>query len=181
MPPIFIGIASATYAILTIIAFYKNRSQFNAILSSNKVPSNRFLRLMCLAGVEVLFNIPLSLYGIYLQAHTIPLYPWISWANVHSYFFRVDQFPSLLWRNPKNHTAELSLESTRWSVVFCAFVFFAFFGFADEARKNYRYAFQSVAKRVGISTGSFGSGLTSFGAFGSSGCVSFCCVERSVR
>jgi len=53
------------------------------------------------------------------------------------------------------------LELSRWSVIFCAFLFFGFFGFADEARKNYRFAFQSVAKCVGISSVSFGGGLHS--------------------
>ncbi|KAF8809922.1 STE3-domain-containing protein [Phlegmacium glaucopus] len=170
LPPLFIGIVSGVYATLTIIAFCKNRSQFNAMLSSySKMTSNRFLRLMCLAGVEVMFTVPVCIYAIVLQTQTLPLYPWISWANVHSYFDRADQFPALLWRDPRNRIGEISIESTRWDVVFCAFVFFIFFGFADEARKNYRSAYQSVAKRIGISTGSFGSGLTSFGVFGSNG------------
>jgi len=56
----------------------------------------------------------------------------------------------------------ISLETTRWFVILCAVVFFAYFGFADEARKNYRAAFGSVAKRVGLSTGgSFSSTLWS--------------------
>jgi pheromone a factor receptor len=42
----------------------------------------------------------------------------------------------------------------------CAFVFFAFFGFAEEARQNYRRVFTSLAGRVGY--------LTSSGTFGAS-------------
>jgi pheromone a factor receptor len=164
LPPIFIGLFSGTYAVLTIIAFYKNHAQFKAMLSgSQNVTSNRFIRLMCLASVELLFNIPLSLYGISLEAPQ-PLNPWISWQNIHSNFSRVELIPALIWRN--NRETEIALELNRWAVVFCAFIFFAFFGFADEARKNYRYAFQSVAKRVGISTVSFGSGLSSSGFLG---------------
>ena len=59
------------------------------------------------------------------------------------------------------------------AVVFCAFHFFIFFGFADEARKNYRYAFQSVAKRVGLSTASsttYVNGINSLD-YGFEGCV----------
>jgi pheromone a factor receptor len=39
---------------------------------------------------------------------------------------------------------EIGVELPRWSIVFCVFGFFVFFGFADDVRKNYRYAFQSV-------------------------------------
>jgi len=37
--------------------------------------------------------------------------------------------------------------------VFCAFVFFVFFGFADEARRNYRIVYISFAKKIGLLTG----------------------------
>jgi len=168
LPPIFIGLVSATYSILTIIAFHKNRSQFSALLSANSnATPNRFIRLMLLASVEVLFTIPIALWNIAIDTKIHPLFPWISWASVHADFSRVDQFPSLLWR--ANFTNEMGLELTRWAVVFCAFVFFAFFGFADEARKNYRFAYQSIAKRVGMSTTSFGTGITSTGFLGSNG------------
>ena len=170
IPSIVIGLFAATYSILTIISFQKNRSQFMSLLSSNSnVTSDRFLRLMFLASVEVLFDIPLNLYGISTSAH-VPLNPWISWENVHSNFSRVPLVPSVIWRS--NRDEEIALELSRWSVIFCAFLFFGFFGFADEARKNYRFAFQSVAKRVGISTASFGNGLHSFGFTDSDGCVS---------
>ena len=53
---------------------------------------------------------------------------------------------------------------SRWLVVACGLVFFAFFGFADEAQKHYKIAFASVVKRVGYTTtGStkIGTGITS--------------------
>ncbi|KAJ7854228.1 hypothetical protein B0H13DRAFT_2579110 [Mycena leptocephala] len=51
----------------------------------------------------------------------------------------------------------------------CALLFFAYFGFADEAIKNYRGVFNSVAQRVGYTTGGGGlSGLSSTGCFLSS-------------
>jgi pheromone a factor receptor len=61
----------------------------------------------------------------------------------------------------------LSIEFSRWFLVVCALVFFAFFGFADEARKNYRLAYVSVAKRVGLST----AGTVSTGGSWSTGYV----------
>jgi pheromone a factor receptor len=46
----------------------------------------------------------------------------------------------------------------RWATVACALLFFAYFGFADEVIKNYRGAFNSVAKRMGYSTTVSGMG-----------------------
>ena len=125
---------------------------------------------MCLASVEILFNIPIAAYGLSLQARA-PLNPYISWENVHEDFSRVELIPSLIWQN--NYYMKIALEVPRWAVVFCAFLFFLFFGFADEARKNYRYAFQSVAKRVGLSTASsttYVNGINSLD-YGFEGCV----------
>jgi pheromone a factor receptor len=168
LPPVFIGLVSGTYATLTIIAFYKNRSQCLALLSNDgNASSGRFIRLMCLASADVLFVIPLGLLHIGLQTRANPVYPWISWEYIHIYYSHVDQFPAVIWRS--NPLIVMGLESSRWTVVFCAFVFFGFFGFADEARRHYRLGFQFVAKRVGMSTGSSGSGDTSRGFLGSTG------------
>lgn len=106
---------------------------------------------MALAGVEAACCIPLSITTIVLNATRAPVYPWISWDDTHYGFSRVDQIPAVLWRSDPN--ANTGLEMTRWLVVVCGLVFFAFFGFADEAQKHYKLAFNSVAKRVGLSTG----------------------------
>ncbi|KAE9383748.1 pheromone receptor [Gymnopus androsaceus JB14] len=135
--PLVIGCISATYSILTIRAFMKRRSQFKEILFTNsKLNSNLYIRLMCLAGTEIVFTVPLSCWSIYLNITSQPIEPWNGWADVHSDFSRVDQFPSVI-RHLNEGTA-ISLETTRWFVVVCAIVFFGFFGFADEARKHYR-------------------------------------------
>lgn len=160
LPPIFIGLVSAVYAVLSIIAFNKSRSQFNEMLSShNNLTSNRYVRLMCLAGVELLFTLPLAIYGTvmnYKDGHM----PNFTWASTHEGFSRVDQIPAIYWRNIKM-SAE-GLELSRWSVVVCAIIFFGFFGFADEARKHYRLYASTVAKKVGVTTWStFGGGSSS--------------------
>jgi len=112
---------------------------------------------MMLAGTEVVCTVPIGCYALYLNINQ-QLNPWISWENVHVGFSRVDQFPALIWKNiPLMYS---SLEMTRWLVIACAFIFFAYFGFADEARKNYRSALDSVTKRVGYT--STGSGIFSF-------------------
>jgi pheromone a factor receptor len=43
----------------------------------------------------------------------------------------------------------LALELDRWAIVISAFCFFGFFGFTDEARKNYRLLASTLAKSLG--------------------------------
>jgi hypothetical protein len=54
----------------------------------------------------------------------------------------------------------LSLELYRWTPVFCAFSFFAFFGFAEEARKNYRLLASTLAKLIGYTAFTEGAATT---------------------
>ncbi|KAF9468427.1 pheromone receptor [Collybia nuda] len=165
VPPIVIGLISAVYSILAIRAFNKSRSQFKELMSSNKnLNTNRYIRLMCLAGIETLLTVPLGCYALYRNILVGQIQPWRGWEDTHLGFSRVDQIPAILWR--MNPDLQGNLEMGRWMSVVCAFIFFFFFGFAEEARKNYRSVVQSVAKRVGVSSGSFSSGM-----FSSSGYV----------
>jgi len=169
--PVVISIMSALYCLSTIRILVKRRADFNQLLAgNNNLNSSRYLRLISLAGFELILGIPLSVYlSLYLNLHQpgtnqSPINPWISWANVHYHFSYVGQFPSIEWKqDPITVTA---IEMTRWSMILCAFIFFGFFGFAQEARKHYRIAFHSVAKRVGYTTIGFTSGLSS--SFGGS-------------
>jgi pheromone a factor receptor len=109
---------------------------------------------MGLAGIEVICTVPLGAYSIYLNVTAEPIQRWVSWANTHYDFSRVGQYPSVVWH--ENQLTVISIQLSRYFIIICALIFFAFFGFADEARRNYRLAYQSVSKRVGISTiGSF--------------------------
>ncbi|KAJ7881505.1 pheromone A receptor-domain-containing protein [Mycena olivaceomarginata] len=110
---------------------------------------------MALASLELLLNFPIATYGLYLTALSEPIVPWISWANTHADFSRVDQVPAIFWR-ANGHTAVI-VELSRWAGVICAFFFFGFFGFAAEARKNYCPAFWAVAKRCGLTPPTNGS------------------------
>lgn len=151
---------------MTIRALMKRRADFNQMLSGmNNLNSSRYFRLMGLAGIELLLGIPWGVYAsLYLNIHSAkgasasPIYPWISWANVHANFGYVGQFPAFEWKALPTNV--VTLELSRWSCVICSFIFFAFFGFAQEARKNYRLMFNSVAKRVGYTTVGF-SGMSS--------------------
>ncbi|KAJ7853001.1 hypothetical protein B0H13DRAFT_2359232 [Mycena leptocephala] len=60
------------------------------------------------------------------------------------------QVPGIYWRADPYSAA--SVETLRWAMVACALLFFAFFAFADEAIKNYRGAFNSMAKCMRYTT-----------------------------
>ncbi|KAJ7753183.1 pheromone A receptor-domain-containing protein [Mycena metata] len=145
-----INLVSAVYCILTLRAFLHRSAQFAQFLSASALTPtpNRYFRLMALASLELLLNLPLASYGLFLTASRSPIAPWVSWANTHADFARVQQVPALFWRSDK-HT-EATVELSRWAGVVCALAFFAFFGFAAEARKHYRMAFWAVGKRVGF-------------------------------
>lgn len=128
----------------------KRRAEFSQFLSYNaSLTVNRYFRLMSLATVELLFNLPLSSYGLYLNATGRPIYKWVSWSNTHFDWYSIDTFPAIVWR--ASRVTVINIELSRWSLVFCALLFFAFFGFAEEAKKNYRRSFWAVMKKLGIS------------------------------
>lgn len=122
------------------------RAQFGQILSSNSsLTVTRYFRLMCLATSEIIFTLPLSAFGLYLNAVATPIYRWKSWSDIHFDWFTIDIYPSQIWRSSRLFTAILELN--RWSLVFCAVIFFAFFGFADEAQRNYHRLYLAIASR----------------------------------
>ena len=132
-----------------ILAFNKNRKQFNELLSGPGLNNHRYVRLMCLAGFGSFTTLTFGTIGL-IRTITNGVNPWLGWADTHVDFSRVDEIPSLLWRASPG--TEASLEFSRWLNVICAFAFFGFFGFADEARKNYRSVAKLLAERIPIST-----------------------------
>lgn len=147
--PLIIGLISACYGALTIHAFMKRRKQFRDLITTNSnLTYSRYWRLMALASVDFCFTLPLALWGFIGPMFWSEVRPWVSWADTHLGYSRVFQFPRFLM----SPVQIASLETTRWAAVLCAFVFFAFFGFADEARKNYRALASNVSKRLGYTT-----------------------------
>lgn len=136
--------------VLSLLAFYKKRSQFQQFLSHTSTMSvSRYFRLMALATTELLCTTPFASYSIYLNLTTTPVNRWISWSDTHFNFSRVEQVPATLWR--LSHQTVISFELSRWMLVVCGLVFFGFFGFAEEARRNYCLAALAMARKFGLS------------------------------
>jgi pheromone a factor receptor len=98
---------------------------------------------MALACTEILCTTPLGTAVTSLNIRQ-GVSPWKSWDDTHFGYSRIDQVPRLLWR--QNRGSVIGLELNRWLAHVCAFVFFMFFGFVQEARRNYRSAFLAVKK-----------------------------------
>ena len=148
--PVVIGCISAVYCVLTLRAFFRRRKQFNELMSSNKnLTFHRYMRLMGLATIEIACTVPLASWNLYMQSRS-PLYVWKGLADLHYDFSRIGQYPAIIWLN--NPLSKAAILFDIWDIIICAFIFFAFFGCAEEARKHYSMAATTVAKRVGLST-----------------------------
>ncbi|THU83830.1 pheromone receptor Rcb3 B45 [Dendrothele bispora CBS 962.96] len=147
--PIVIGLISATYCALTLRSFARRRLEFSQFMSSNKaLTMSRYFRLMALAMTDIMCTTPIAIALVVINLTSAPLEPWRSWEDTHFAFSRVEQIPAVLWRS--NHLVVVGVECTRWLNVVCSLLFFAFFGFADEARKHYRLAFRFIMRLVGV-------------------------------
>ncbi len=135
---------------MNIYLFYMRDRRFRQLLSATpNLSRNRYIRLMAISTTEIFGTIPLGTLYIVRDAKE-GVDPWRGWGYTHDNYSAVYQFPSSVWKN--NSNSVFDLEMYRWSLVLCAFIFFALFGFADEARKNYRRVYTSIASRIGFST-----------------------------
>lgn len=150
---LYISLLSGSQLIITALtlrAFWRRRIQFQELLSSSNsaLSVHRYFRLMLLSCLEIALTIPLSSYSIYVNTAGLTLSPWISWADTHFNFSHVEAIPALVWRSSRTYT--ISVEMSRWLYPCCAFIFFALFGFAEEARRNYKKSFWAVVSVFGF-------------------------------
>jgi pheromone a factor receptor len=131
---------------MAIYTFHKREREFMRVVTSDRgLSGDRYIRLMALSATEILGTIPLGTYFIVYNAKK-DVEPWKSWADTHSHYSTIYQFPGVIWKNDPNMA--IGLEMFRWLLVACAFVFFAFFGLVDEARRHYRLVYAWLAGRI---------------------------------
>lgn len=136
-------------AVLTLRSFWRRRVEFASILSSNtSLTTSRYFRLMLLSCTEMACTVPLGAYSIYANVGGVPIARWTNWADVHFNFGFVQQIPAAVWK--QNHRFLVAVEMGRWIYPCSAMLFFALFGFADEAQRNYAHAYWWIAKFFGI-------------------------------
>ena len=103
---------------------------------------------MTISSVEILGTIPLGTYFI-VSDEKLGVVPWPGWARLHDHYSMVVQVPGSIW---KNSPGSSNVELFRWSLVACAFLFFALFGLSDEAREHYSHLYRFLTRRIGKST-----------------------------
>ena len=131
---------------MNIYLFYTRERRFRQLMSSVGLNRNRYIRLMAISATEILGTIPLGTLIIVKNAK-LGVHPWKGWAKTHEQYSVVYQIPAFIWKNFPDSV--FALEMYRWLLVLCAFLFFALFGFADEARRNYRSVYASITSRIG--------------------------------
>ncbi|TFK65310.1 STE3-domain-containing protein [Pluteus cervinus] len=134
-PPLLFSVIALVYAAMALHHFIQRRLTFAAHLqnSNSALTTNRYLRLIAMAITQMVWGTALTTYILY--ENVFPgLRPWTNWADVHSNFSRVDLFPAFTIP-PYFMTAMMFL----WGAIpASSFIFFVFFGFGEEAMKEYR-------------------------------------------
>jgi pheromone a factor receptor len=132
---------------MAIYAFYKRRRNHMQLISGHN--GGQYLRLMAISATEMLCTVPLGTFYIVMNAKS-SITPWKGWASMHRHYSEVEQIAGFTWKNVPE--AATGLEMFRWSLVACAFLFFALFGLAVEAREQYYCVYKLLAGRISRSS-----------------------------
>ena len=133
---------------MSICAFYMHRRNLTRFISGHN-NGRRYLRLMAISTTGILGTIPLATFSIVFDAK-LGIGPWMGWASMHSHYSEVGQIAGSIWKSVPESV--LALEMFRWSLVACAFIFFALFGLSAEAREKYYRLYKSLTRRMSTSS-----------------------------
>ncbi|KAJ7201248.1 Rcb2.42 [Mycena rebaudengoi] len=146
IPPILISIASIVFGGLALRQFMLRRISFAAHLDASRsaLTTSRYLRLMLMALLEMVWSIAVTSYTLWFTTISIPIRPYISWADVHSNFSRIDTYPTLF-------LPDLVIRAYYflwWLVPVSTLAFVAMFAFGRDAVEEYKKCFSFVANAV---------------------------------
>nr|BDD37067.1 pheromone receptor [Rhizopogon roseolus] len=145
LPPLVFTVATLVYAAIALYHFIRRRMSFAVHLqnSNSALTTHRYLRLMAMAVTEILWGTALTAFNLYNNVES-GLRPWISWQNVHSDWLRIDLFAFL--ELPPSYISSMFL--LWWAMPASAYIFFLFFGFGEEARKEYGKVIRAFRRHV---------------------------------
>jgi len=124
--------------------FIQRRAQFHDVLSTSGFTPSRYIRLMGLAMAELVGVLGINLYILASNAKNLRLRPWISWDYVHSNFKRVDPYPFAVLPQLTINTYYVN-----WAYYpISAVLFFAFFGFGQEAMAQYKKTYHYIRVHI---------------------------------
>lgn len=161
LPPLIITVLTFIYAGLALLHFFRRRMIFTTHLSNSAsgLTPSRYFRLMLMAVAEMVMGLTITALDTWSN-YQYGTREWISWANVHSNFSRVGQYPWIAIPQ-SGRTWNLGMW---WTVPLTSVLFFAFFGFGDEAVKEYKKCGAWI-RRVVFRQGEKGSlGMSNIGS-----------------
>jgi pheromone a factor receptor len=121
--------------------FLLRRMQFTAVLhaSPGGLTTGRYLRLVSLTLVDVTIVIFGALYQMINNFSRIDLSPYGTWQEAHQDFGQIQQFS-------EDVASDVSVNAmTLYLLPLYSFVFFIFFGFGEEAIREYLLLGRMVA------------------------------------
>ncbi|KIO22104.1 hypothetical protein M407DRAFT_79537 [Tulasnella calospora MUT 4182] len=149
LPPILINLVSMVYASFAIRAFLKQRKQFSDFLQSadSGLTIGRYFRLMALAATEIICSLPTSIYVMVTNLKN-GIHPWISWADTHLNFNRVEFMPFGWFK--LYPSAWILINLSRYMLPVCSFLFFVYLGMSGESGTFYRGQSWRLARLLGF-------------------------------
>ncbi|KAJ6451995.1 pheromone receptor Rcb2 B43 [Mycena vitilis] len=146
IPPIILALAALVFAGLALRHFMLRRISFAAHLdaSHSALTTSRYLRLMLMSVIQMVWSLSITAYILWFTLMAVPLRPWTTWADVHSNFSRVDQYPTLFIPQEVLN----SYYASWWVLPASTFIFVAFFAFGREAVEDYKHGLRWVWRCV---------------------------------
>ncbi|KAJ6476698.1 Rcb2.42 [Mycena vitilis] len=145
-PVALVVVLTFIFSALAFRAFYIRRRTFTTFLQDKKssFTAHRYLRLMVITLVLATWEgiVMGIVYGLTFKS---PLRPYTSWADVHSDFSRVDQFPAAFIPSDVLVWTYVSW----WTIPISAFIFFCAFSFGEDAAKEYGPVFRWIGRSFG--------------------------------
>lgn len=143
---------------LALRLFIARRYQFAKILASSKstLTPSRFLRLMALASIQIVFNLPVALYSLIIETTGQSLRTYPNWQDVHFDFSHINQISRVSWTMFEEQPRQLA-ELSYWTYPVSCTVFFLFFGLGEESLEVYKSWYKWLRHQTSGSLASFGT------------------------
>ncbi|KAF6745594.1 pheromone receptor [Ephemerocybe angulata] len=146
LPPILMACVCLVLSMCSLRNFVLRRLTFAADLKikNTGLTTSRYLRLISMAIVQMIWSIVVTSYTLYVTTVGIPLRPWTTWADVHSDFNRVDVFPAIITPKQLRNVSY----GLWWMIPASTILFVAFFSFGQDAMDEYKKCYVWIRTKV---------------------------------
>ncbi|PVG02693.1 STE3-domain-containing protein [Serendipita vermifera] len=148
--PSVISIISAIYGGIALYRFIKLNKSVSTLLSSKSsdLNKNKYIRLMCLCCIDLIFSIPYHLYVVIDNATNRPVDPWVSWEVTQFDWYRVDFYRRVIIDMSSYIRTSMILIMVSTSTI--CLIFFLLFGLTQEVFNTYKDMFYFCLKPFGV-------------------------------